>query len=373
MSTKRQTIMLVDDNITNLTVGNNILKQDYNIMTLNSAQRLFQVLEIIVPDLILLDIEMPEMNGFEAIKILKEKNELKDIPVIFLTAKIDVDSELEGLTLGAIDYIGKPFSPPLLLKRLELHLLLLSQKKALSNQQRELMAFNENLQQMVDEKTKTVVELKNAILSTMAELVDRRDSNTGGHIERTQQYLSILLDALWINDEFSNEASDWDKDLLLQSAQLHDIGKIAIDDKILRKPGKLTPDEYDTIKKHTKIGATIIEGIEKKSSQQDFLVQAKMLAATHHERWDGSGYHSGLSGKEIPLQGRLMAIADVYDALVSDRPYRAAMTHEEAVEIIINGKGTHFDPALIEIFLGVSDDYKKLSTQFRTQYEHKGE
>jgi len=361
--------MLVDDNITNLTVGNNILKQDYNIMTLNSAERLFQVLNKITPDLILLDIEMPEMNGFEAIKILKEKNEFKDIPVIFLTAKIDADSELEGLTLGAIDYIGKPFSPPLLLKRLELHLLLLSQKKELSNQQRELMKFNENLQQMVDEKTETVVELKNAILSTMAELVDRRDSNTGGHIERTQRYLSILLDALLKNSEYAKEVLDWDNDLLLQSAQLHDIGKIAIDDKILRKPGKLTPDEYDVIKQHTKIGVTIVEGIEKKSSQQDFLVQAKILAATHHEKWDGSGYHKGLAGEEIPLQGRLMAIADVYDALVSDRPYRAAMTHERAVEIIVSDKGIRFDPTLIDIFVGVSDEFEKLSTQFRTQYK----
>jgi len=369
MSNKRQTIMLVDDNITNLTVGNNILKQDYNIMTLNSAERLFQVLEKIIPDLILLDIEMPEMNGFEAIKILKDKNELKDIPVIFLTAKNDVDSELAGLTLGAIDYIGKPFSPPLLLKRLELHLLLISQKNELSIQQRELMEFNENLQQMVDEKTKTVVELKNAILSTMAELVDRRDSNTGGHIERTQMYLGILLDALWRNAEYAKEALDWDKDLLLQSAQLHDIGKIAIDDSILRKPGKLTPDEYSVIQQHTKIGVTIVEGIEKKSSHQDFLVQAKILAATHHEKWDGTGYHKCLSGKEIPLQGRLMAIADVYDALVSDRPYRDAMTHEKAMEIIVNDKGIRFDPTLIEIFLGVSDEFEKLSTQFRTKYK----
>jgi len=365
--------MLVDDNITNLTVGNNILKQDYNIMTLNSAERLFQVLDKIIPDLILLDIEMPEMNGFEAIKILKERDALKDIPVIFLTAKIDADSELEGLTLGAIDYIGKPFSPPLLLKRLELHLLLISQKKELGRQQEELIAFNENLRQMVDEKTETVVELKNAILSTMSELVDRRDSNTGGHIERTQRYLSILLDALWKNPEYAKEASGWDKDLLLQSAQLHDIGKISIDDKILRKPGKLTPEEYDIIKQHTKIGVTIVEGIEKKSSHQDFLVQAKILAATHHEKWDGSGYHEGLSGNEIPLQGRLMAIADVYDALVSDRPYRAAMTHEKAVDILVKDKGIHFDPVLIEIFLSVSAEFEKLSTQFRTQYSKKGE
>jgi len=361
--------MLVDDNITNLTVGNNILKQDYNIMTLNSAERLFQVLGKLTPDLILLDIEMPEMNGLEAIKILKEREDLKEIPVIFLTAKNDAESELEGLTLGAIDYIGKPFSPPLLLKRIELHLLLLSQKKELSRQQIELLAFNENLQQMVDEKTKTVVELKNAILSTMAEMVDRRDSNTGGHIERIQKYLGMLLDALWKNTAYATEASDWDKDLLLQSASLHDIGKIAIDDNILRKPGELTPDEFDKIKKHTEIGFTIVEGIEKKSSQQDFLLQAKILAATHHEKWDGSGYHNGLSGDDIPLQGRLMALADVYDALVSDRPYRAAMSHEKAVEIIVSDKGIRFDPNLVDIFLSLSDEFKKVSAQFKIQYQ----
>jgi putative two-component system response regulator len=234
------------------------------------------------------------------------------------------------------------------------------------------MEFNENLQQMVEEKTKTVVELKNAILSTMAELVDHRDSNTGGHIERTQRYLGILLDALWRNNEYAKEASDWDKDLLLQSAQLHDIGKIAIDDNILRKPGKLTPDEYDIIKQHTEIGVTIVEGIEKKSSHQDFLVQAKTLAATHHEKWDGNGYHKGLAGQDIPLQGRLLAIADVYDALVSDRPYRAAMTHEKAVEIITDDKGVRFDPALIDIFLSVSDEFEKVSMQFKAQYEQEG-
>jgi putative two-component system response regulator len=361
--------MLVDDNITNLTVGNNILKQDYNIMTLNSAERLFQVLAKVTPDLILLDIEMPEMNGYEAIKILKEKDEFKEIPVIFLTAKTDVDSELEGLTLGAIDYIGKPFSPPLLLKRLELHLLLLSQKKELDRQHQELMAFNKNLQQMVDEKTKTVVELKNAILSTMSDLVDRRDSNTGGHIERTQKYLSMLIDSLWKNPEYAKEASDWDKDLLLQSAQLHDIGKISIDDSILRKPDKLTYDEYTKIQMHTEIGSMIIEGIEKKSSHQDFLAQAKILAATHHEKWDGSGYPKGLSGSDIPLQGRLMALADVYDALVSDRPYRKAMSHEEAVEIILKDKGVHFDPELVEIFISVSGEFKEAAAQFKAQYE----
>jgi len=359
MNTGRKTIIMVDDDLTNLTIGYNTLEKHYDIITLNSGTRLLKVLEKKIPDLILLDVDMPEMNGYETIVILKNNADYANIPVVFLTAKSDTNSELKGLSLGAVDYITKPFSPPLLVKRIELHLLVESQKNELMEQTLELEKFNKNLQQMVDEKTATVVELQNAILRTIAELVEYRDNITGGHIERTQSYLRILMDALQQTDIYEEEISAWDKELLLQSAQLHDVGKIAIEDSILRKPDKLTPDEFERIKEHTVFGGKVFERIARNTSQQAFLEQAKILAVSHHEKWDGSGYPYGLSGCEIPLQGRLMAIVDVYDALVSDRTYKEKMPHGQAVDIIRKDSGKHFDPALVDIFLGVADEFEK--------------
>jgi len=343
MSTERKTIFLVDDDATNLTVGKAVLAEHYKVLTLDSGARLLKMLEKNIPDLILLDVIMPEMNGYEVIRALKSSERTREIPIIFLTAKSDLESELEGLSLGAMDYIIKPFSPPLLLKRLEVHF--------------ELINYNNRLQEMVDVRTKSVVKLKNAILKTMVELVERRDYTTGGHIERTTKYLKILLSAMLSKNLQKEKISSWDKDLLLYSAQLHDVGKIAIKDNILQKPGKLTPEEFEEIKMHTVVGEEVIEELKKESEDKEFLEYAGIFAATHHEKWDGSGYPKGLKGEEIPLQGRLLAIADVYDALTSERPYKKAFTHKEAVDIIAKGKGTHFDPVLLDLFLSVSDEF----------------
>jgi len=305
---------------------------------------MFNLLKNNTPAIILLDIDMPEMNGYEAIKILKSKAETKDIPVIFLTAKNESDDELEGLSLGAIDYITKPFNPALLLKRIEVHLLVEGQRK-------ELRYFNENLQKMVEEKTQNILELQNTLLKTIAELVECRDDITGGHIERTQRGIKILLEEVEKSGIYQEETEGWDVDLLLQSSQLHDVGKISIDDNILKKPGKLTCEEFDEMKKHANFGEQIIEKIKTLAKDSDFLTYAKIFAASHHEKWDGTGYPRGLKGSEIPLLGRIMAIADVYDALTSVRPYKEAFTHEEAVRIITEGSGTQFDPALVELFV----------------------
>ena len=361
MEGSRKTIFLVDDDITNLTIGNNVLSEFYNVFTLNSCARLLKMLEKRIPDLILLDVEMPETNGYETIKLIKSKESTRNVPVIFLTAQSDGENELKGLSLGAIDYIIKPFSPPLLLKRIEIHLLIESQKK-------ELVNFNNNLQQMVETRTKTVVELKDTYIKTLAELVEYRDYITGGHIERTQHYLSILLDALKKDGSYVSEISSWDNDLIIRSAQLHDIGKIAIKDSILQKPGSLTDSEFKEIKLHVTVGERIIEKIMKSTTDRFFLEQARILVATHHEKWDGSGYPRELKGEKIPLQGRLMAIVDVYDALVSDRPYRSGIKHNEAVDIISGNKGKHFDPALVDIFLGVSELFKEFSVSSALNY-----
>jgi putative two-component system response regulator len=345
MNTEQKTIFLVDDNVTNLMAGRNALAGLYNVITLNSGELLLKQLEKRIPDLILLDIEMPGITGYDAIKIIKSKAETERVPVIFLTAKSDEKDEIEGLSLGAVDYIFKPFSTPLLLKRIEVHL--------------ELADLNNNLQGMVKAKTKSVTELQNALLETMAELVEYRDNITGGHIERTTRYLGILLEAMARQGLCKEETSSWDLDLVLQSAQLHDVGKIAIRDGILQKPGKLTPEEFEEIKKHTVFGKEVIDNIKKKTTERSFLEHAGIFAATHHEKWDGSGYPKGLKGKEIPLQGRLMAIADVYDALVSERPYKKAFTHEEAVNIILSDSGKHFDPDLAKLFADVSGEFNE--------------
>jgi len=342
MPEEQKTIYLVDDNVTNLTLGRNALIEHYAVFTMNSGASLFKFLEKNIPDLILLDVEMPDMNGYEAIKILKSKAETKEIPVIFLTAKTDGESELEGLSLGAIDYITKPFSTPLLLKRIETHLVVAN--------------YNKHLQEMVAAKTKSVLELQSAILKTMAELVECKDFITGGHIERTTHYLGALL-----NELSKEKTTDWDLKLVLQSAQLHDVGKISIKDHILLKPGKLTPEEFEEIKKHPTYGEKIIEKIKENTSERVFLEHAGIFAATHHEKWDGSGYPRGLKGEEIPLQGRLMAVADVYDALVSERPYKKPYTHDEAVNIIKEGRGSHFDPDMVDLFLKSADEFDRIT------------
>jgi len=353
MENDRKKIILVDDNITNLNIGRNVLIGEYDVITVPSGEKLLKILDKILPDLILLDIEMPEMNGYETIKILKSKEETAHIPVIFLTAKGDVGSELEGLSLGAIDYISKPFSPPLLLKRIEVHLLVETQKRELKN-------YNDNLHEMVREKTETVLELQNAILKTFAELVEFRDDVTGGHIERTQKYLKILLAGI-VNDEiYKDEVLSWDADFLLQSAQLHDVGKIAIKDSILQKPGKLTVEEFEEMKSHTTFGVEVIKKIEESTRESSFLRHAEIFAGCHHEKWDGTGYPSGLSGRNIPLQGRLMAIVDVYDALTNERPYKRAFPHEKAVEIIKSESGTHFDPLLVNVFLAHEKEFENI-------------
>ncbi|MCL2164385.1 MAG: response regulator [Oscillospiraceae bacterium] len=361
MGSHRESIFFVDDNIVNLRVGYDVLSEAYDVFTMSSGAKLFKMLERHTPDLILLDIEMPELNGYDTIKLLKAKDETKYIPVIFLTARSHGEDELQGLSLGAVDYIAKPFSPALLLKRIEMHLLVESQKKELEAQKQELIKFNSSLLEMVEAKTKAVVELQNAVMNTFAELIECRDIITGSHIGRTQEYLRILLEALQNHPAYYREIEKWDTMLILQSAQLHDVGKIAIKDSILQKPDKLAEEEYEIIKTHVAFGERIIEKIMSNTSERVFLEQARILVCTHHEKWDGTGYPKGLKGREIPLLGRMMAIVDVYDALISDRPYKKAYNHQDVVRIITEGEGTQFDPELIKVFLNVNEKFEAIT------------
>ena len=351
MDANREVIVMVDDDVTNLNVARNNLAGKYSIVTVPSGEKLFKLLEKISPSLILLDIEMPVMNGYEVMKKLKETKKTAHIPVIFLTAKIDPTSEIEGLSLGAVDYITKPFSRELLIKRIDLHILFEKQKQ-------ELLTYNLSLESEVDKQTRSVLDLQNAIIKIIAELVECRDNITGEHIERTQHYIRLLVDFLLEHNIYSEELSLWDINLFVMSSQLHDVGKISIRDDILMKPGKLTDEEFDEMRKHTTSGVDIIKRIEESTTRSEFLAYAEALAGSHHEWWNGKGYPYGLSGDEIPLQGRLMALVDVYDALTNDRPYKKAYPHETAVEIIKEESGSHFDPSIVEIFLMHEKEFK---------------
>lgn len=349
---EKKQIMLVDDNRIYLMAGRAALEDTYEVITVDSGVRALALFECIIPDLILLDITMPEMDGFEVIKRIKADERTEKIPVIFLTALDNTDKEYEGLDLGAADYITKPFNERILRKRIETHLMLADQTHSLEN--------------LVEKKTEKILQLQEAVLSSVAELVEFRDNNTGGHIDRTQSYLRLLIDKMIQLDLYTEAVANWDLKIMVQSAQLHDVGKISIPDSILNKPGKLTADEFEIIKEHALLGKQAIERIQRSVDDNDFLQQAELMAYTHHERWDGTGYPQGLKGEDIPIHGRLMAIVDVYDALISERPYKKALSHEEAVKIISEGKGTQFDPVLVDLFIEIENEFRKVSTKHGT-------
>jgi len=348
-------IFVVDDNDTNLTMAEEALLNQYRVIALSSAEKMFKAMEKFRPDLILLDIQMPEMSGFDAMKKLKTSDAHADIPVIFLTGLSDAESEAYGIKLGAVDFMMKPFSIPVLLNRIKNHLhideLVRERTTQLTERTGQLARRTEQLIQ----RTGQLERLKNGIVFTLADIVENRDSNTGGHIDRTSVYIQILIDAMLTRGVYSDEMRGWDLDSVVSSARLHDLGKIAIPDSILNKPGKLTDEEFAVIKEHPTAGERIIEHMMSRTGDADFLHNAKLFAAYHHEKWDGTGYPYGLNDTAIPLQGRIMAVIDVYDALVSERPYKKAFTHEKAVSIIMEDSEKHFDPLIAGVFYEIND------------------
>ena len=354
MDEQKTCVFIVDDNILNLNSGKSALQNKYTVITIPSGEKLFIALEKVKPDLILLDIDMPGMSGYDVIKGLKLNPETAGIPVIFLTGKVEADNELLGLTLGAVDYITKPFSQPLLLKRVELHLLLQKQKN-------ELRELNGNLLGIVNDRIDDLSTLQNAIIIWAAEVIEFRDEETGQHVERVQKYLKILLHEMENNERYADEIATWDIDAFLKSALLHDVGKIKIRDDILLKTTRLTDEELVDMKLHSLYGKRLLESLQDKVPNQTFLEYAKLLAHRHHENWDGSGYPDGIKGEEIPLQARMMALTDVYDALISKRPYKKALSHEEAIKIITDGSGTQFDPDLTYLFVSLSNKIRTVS------------
>jgi len=334
-----KTIFVVDDSAVNLTMAKQALESHYQVLTLPSAAKMFHILEKVMPDFILLDIEMPEMDGMTALKQLKENERTAKIPVMFLTASMEDETEVRGLELGAVDFVTKPCSQAVLLNRIAHHL---------------------DVDGRIRMQMTQLERLQNGILSVVADMVENRDSVTGGHVERTTEYVRILVMAMLEKNVYADELRSWDLDKVISSARLHDVGKIMISDLILNKPSKLNESEYDKIKTHAIEGERIVDLIMARTGEESFLRHAKLLANSHHERWDGTGYPYRLKGTDIPLQGRIMAIADVYDALTSRRPYKEPFPHEQAVEIIIADSGKQFDPSLINVFLDVKDKFKEV-------------
>jgi putative two-component system response regulator len=359
MSEKRHIIMLIDDDEICLAFGKEILENRYIIYPILSGEHAFMILKKVTPDIILLDIEMPGMDGYAVIKRLKEAPETREIPVIFLTSQTDPGNELDGLSMGAVDYITKPFSPLLLIQRIENHLLI-------SSQRNELIQYNLKLKNMVEEQTREIRDLQNAILNIFSEVVEFRDGMSKGHIERVLKYMQIMVDEMSEQDLYKDEIEKWNKETFINAAQIYDIGKICVSETILNKPGKVNAEEINIIKKHPAYGTMIIDRIRQITGEHTFLDYASVFTESHHERWDGSGYPEGLKGHDIPLGGRLMAIADVYDALVSARPYKQPMSPDEATHVIISGSGSDFDPALVEIFKSTSDKFANIAKHHDT-------
>jgi len=344
-----KTVFVVDDSDMNLLVAKQALKDHYRVITMESAIKMFSLMEKKeIPDLILLDIEMPEMNGFEALQRLKNNNLYADIPVIFLTSMTDASVEARGFQLGVIDFVTKPFSGPVLKNRIKTHL--------------DIDALIRERTAQLHEKTIQLQKLKNGIVFVLADMVENYGQGANSHIERTSAYLNILLEEILVRGIYIDEIIERDCDLLVSSARLHDVGKIFISDIILNKPAKLTEEEFEIIKTHTAEGERIIDKIVSRTgSNMEFLHNAKLFAGYHHERWDGKGYPHNLKEKNIPIQGRIMAIVDVYDALTSERPYKEKQTHNEAVKIIMDNAGTQFDPLLTDAFYQIKDKFEAVN------------
>nr|WP_321400857.1 two-component system response regulator [uncultured Desulfobacter sp.] len=354
----KQTVLVVDDTPTNIDVVKRVLSETHLVQAAVSGKIALKIIEKKKPDLVLLDIMMPEMDGYEVCRRIKGDERFADLPVIFLTAKAEEEDEAKGLSLGASDYITKPINPPILLKRVKIHLELKASRDYLKQQ-------NEILEKKVIERTMQMEELQDVTMVAMGALTESRDPETGNHIRRTQHYVKLLANKLKNHPGFQNFLSPEIITSLFKSAPLHDIGKVGVPDYILLKPGKLTVQECNEMKKHTIYGRDAIAAAEKTMARShNFLVFAKEIAYSHHERWDGSGYPEGLKGEDIPISARLMAVADVYDALISRRVYKPAFPHDKAVGIIRDEKGAHFDPDVVDAFLDVAEDCYAVSQKF---------
>ncbi|UZP67772.1 response regulator [Desulfovibrio mangrovi] len=344
--TAPQRILIVDDTPANIHILKEVLKDEFAISAATNGKDALKLASSDPrPDIILLDIVMSGMDGYEVCKQLKRNRNTAAIPILFVTTLSDSEDEARGLELGAVDYITKPFSPPTIKARVRNHL--------------KLKEYQDNLEHLVEERTREIALTQSVTIFSMACLAEMRDNELVGHIKRTQLYVRLLAEQLEHHVDYRDYFRQVPVDLLCASIPLHDIGKIGIPDQILLKPGRLNDDEFAIMKLHTVYGRDTLERAEGMlNSSNSFLRVAREIAHTHHEWWDGSGYPQGLAGTDIPVAGRLMAVADVYDALISKRIYKEPISHQESLEIVANKSGTQFDPQIIEAFVRIEKDIR---------------
>lgn len=346
----KKKILLVDDLVENLKLLVNIFHtHDYEIIIAKNGQEALDIVDNAKPDLILLDVNMPIKNGYEVCQELKENPHTKNIPIIFLTALNDIKDEKKGLALGAVDFITKPFSPDIVQARVKNHL--------------ELKDYQDNLEELVKISVREKENVQRVAIDALAILAEYRDNETGGHIIRTREYVGLLANHLKTHKKFKSYLNDENIEMLYNSAPLHDIGKVAIKDMILLKPDRLTEEEMEEMKLHAYFGFRALDKAERKLDGKSFLSMAKEMAYSHHERYDGTGYPRSLKGEDIPIPGRFMAVADVYDALISKRVYKAPFAHSKSVEIIASESGKAFDPDIVEAFLALQEDFRQTALQ----------
>lgn len=353
-SKTKGTVAIIDDTPENLEILEEMLhRQGYNIMSFSSGSMALKALDINIPDLVLLDIMMPEMDGFEVCSRLKDRPKLKGVPVIFMSALSDIESKMNAFSSGGVDYVTKPFNEEEVKARVEVHLKL---RKA----QTELKKYSRGLEELVEAKVKEITESQIATIMAISSLVEFRDANTGNHIDRTGNLCKILSEKLRESPKHLELIDEEFVENIYYAAALHDIGKVRIPDEILLKPGKLTAEEFEIMKSHTNIGSDTLIKVERLYPKNKFISMGVELTRSHHERWDGRGYPDGLKGEEIPMPARIMCLSDVYDALRSDRPYKSGFSHEKSFEIICEESGAQFDPDVVDAFIEVQEKFRKV-------------
>jgi putative two-component system response regulator len=356
----QHTVLVVDDTPANLTLLAQVLKPAYRVQLAVSGAKALEICRRQPPDLIVLDVMMPEMDGYEVCRQLKADPATRRVPIIFLTALTHTEDESSGFEAGGADFIHKPVNPATVLARVRTHL----QLKLAEDR---LLHHNAQLSGELEARRREVERLRDTTLFVMVGLAEFRDADTGNHIQRTQEYVRTL--ARWIAGQPDGPAdlTEFAIDELAKAAPLHDIGKVAIPDGILLKPGRLSQDEWRVMKTHAEHGADLLQrAIDRLGDDAGLmLTYGKQIARHHHERWDGSGYPDGLTGEAIPLSARLMAVADVYDALISVRPYKQAMSHTEALAFIRAGSGSHFDPRVVQALECCVDEVRRIASRWR--------
>jgi putative two-component system response regulator len=347
-------ILIVDDTLANIQVLSGMLKQQgYKVRPVLDGKAALKAAETHAPDLILLDITMPEMNGYEVCEKLKQDPKLKQIPVIFISALTEPLDKVKAFTVGGVDYITKPFQLEEVRVRVENHLHLASLQQQIEN-------YNRYLEEKVIEQVNEISDSQMATILALAKLAEFRDEDTGRHIERIQYFCRLLVTNMADTPLYRGRISPIYIDNITHASPLHDIGKVGIPDNILLKPGKLTPAEFDIMKTHTLIGFDLLSVIKDRYTKNSFINVGIEISRSHHEKWDGSGYPDGLKGIDIPLSARILAVADVYDALRSKRPYKTGFDHSTSCKIIMEGRGIHFDPDVIDTFAGLEADFERV-------------